>query len=96
MKLINKKSYCTEATKGSLTDTHPLHTHTAITLLPEVFARGRGTNSQREDIPLLFIVSVASTCTVQFPNQHKDQYPSYKSHSTSQPVTKLHRFYATH
>lgn len=68
MELINKKSYCTEATEGSLTDTDTLHTHTAIRLLPGGLARGSGTNSKRADIPLLFIVSVASTCTVQFPN----------------------------
>jgi hypothetical protein len=42
MKLINKKTYCTEATKGSLTDKPPLHTHTALTLLPEGLAGGGG------------------------------------------------------
>jgi hypothetical protein len=67
MKLINKKSYFTEATGGNLTDT-PLYI--PIQLL-RFFQRGlqeKGDKLKKADIPLLFIVSIASTCTVNFPN----------------------------
>lgn len=95
MKLINKKSYCTEATEGSLTDTHPLHTHTALTLLPEGLAGGRD-KLKKGGRPFTFRRLNSVYMHSSFSQLTQGSVPFLRSQSTSQPVTKLNRFYATH